>query len=662
MRLAAISLLNWKAYRRTRIDIPRPSEGKNVVVIEGNNGAGKTSLLEAVTFCLFGRFGLASVARAKGNDKPDQSYSGFLERALNSSARGKANRITVGLEFEDGESVIGIERTWHFSASGRHKADDEEIRLFDGPDMDIVMLPPPAEAEDFVRDFVARRLLSENLAGFFLLDGEHIERLAGHSVDSQIWGAIDAVLGAPALRTLASDLRAYARERRRQLPQHLTQKSEKIGEELHNAELEERVIGGKVERLLADLMPLRDKRDKIVKTIGSLHGDSYRNFKTLFEDRERLSRIRDEKRDELRRVFIGDVALALAGSSLRERAIERLNAEDRTARWETSSLVSKGRFNEFTAALSIRGDCSIPHEILRVAWDDVWSSRPADCVTEIRHTHLGDADRTAVREHLQLLSSVRAGTISELSKGIRSLDEQIAKCESDIGRQRGLDGESQKLANALTSVQAEIAEAEASHRSALQKHHEIVVQLTALRNEADVLLADGVNAAPVVARAALAERFADLADRVVDGALPANLDRIAETLTRSYREMAHKSVVESVRIEANKPVQLLDGNGEDIRSVDASAGESQVFALAVMSALSQMAADFPILMDTPLARLDPLHRRNVLNHFSSGTRQLILLTHPAELGPNEMEILQPKLAGVIRIGNVPSPALSEVQA
>lgn len=661
MHLTAISLLNWKAYRRARINIPRPTDGKNVVVVEGNNGAGKTSLLEAVTFCLFGRFGLALVARAKGNDKPDQSYNGFLERALNSSSRGQATRITVGLEFEDGENCIGIERTWHFSASGRHKADDEEIRLFDGPDMDLVVLPPLSEAEDFVRDFVARRLLSENLAGFFLLDGEHVERLAGHSVDSQIWSAIDAVLGAPALRTLASDLRAYARERRRQLPQHLTAKSEKIGEALHQAELEERSIGGKIEKLLADLMPLRNKRDQIVKTIGSLHGDSYRNFKTLFEERERFSRIRDEKRDELRRVFSGDVALALAGSTLRKRAIERLSAEDRTARWETSSQASRGRFNEFAAALNVHGESSIPHDVLRSAWDDVWSSRPSDCVTEIRHKHLGDADRQAVSEHLQLLSSVRAGTISELSKSIRSLDDQIAKCEGEIGRQRGLDDESQKLADALTSVQGEIAESEAAHRSALQKHTELTGRLTALRNEADVLLADGANAAPVVARAARAERFADLADRLVEGALPANLDRIAETLTRSYREMAHKSVVKQVRIEANKPVQLLDGNGEDIRDVDASAGESQVFALAVMSALSQMAGDFPIVMDTPLARLDPLHRRNVLNHFTGGTRQLILLTHPAELGPNEMEILQPKLAGVVRIGSVPSTPVSEVQ-
>lgn len=662
MRLTTISLFNWKAYRRAQIDIPRPSHGKNVVVVEGNNGAGKTSLLEAVTFCLFGRTGLTLVARASGKDKFDYSYNGFLERALNTSARGQSNRITVRLEFEDDDNSIGIERTWYFSASGRHKADDEEVRLFDGPDMDVVAIPLPSDSEDFVREFVARRLLSENLAGFFLLDGEHVERLAGHSVDAQIWSAIDAVLGTPTLKKLAADLRAYARERRRQLPQHLTEKSEKIGEELHRAEQEERATSETIEKLLAKLTPLRDKRDQIVKTIGSLHGDSYRNFKTLFEERERSSRVRDEKREELRRVLSGDVALALAGSPLRKRAIERISAEDRAARWETSSLTSKGRFNEFTAALAVHGESLIQYDLLRSAWDQVWSSRPSDCATKIRHKHLGDTDRQAVSEHLQFLSSVRAGTLSELSKDIRSLDEQIAKCEGEIGRQRGLDDESQNLADALTLVQAEIAESEASHRRAIQVHTELLGRLTALRDDADALLADGANAAPTVARAARAERFADLADRFIEGALPANLDRIADALTRAYRDMAHKTVVEKVCIEANKPVQLLDGNGEDIRNVDASAGESQVFALAVMSALSHMAGDFPMIMDTPLARLDPLHRRNVLNHFAGGKRQLILLTHPAELGANEMEILRPKLAGVVRIGSVPSSSTSEAQA
>ncbi|MDO3431925.1 AAA family ATPase [Rhizobium sp. CBN3] len=658
MRLIAVGLHNWKAYRRAQIRFPVSANGRNVVIVEGNNGAGKTSLLEAITLCLFGRHGLTLVARAGTGDRPDLSYTSFLERAVNASARGEATRMTVSLEFQDGEDLIGIERTWHFSASGRLRGDDEEVRLAEGPDLDLVTLPPRPEVDEFVRGFVARRLLADNLARFFLLDGEHIERLSGHSVDQQVWSAIESVLGAPVLRSLSADLRAYARERRRQLPQQLTEKTQKVENELRALEHQDIQASSRVEDLLARLVPLRKKRDDIVKRIGTLHGDSYRTFKALFEERERLTRMRDEKRDELRRLLSGDVALALAGPALRKRAIERLATEDRTARWETSSQASKSRFDDFISALQARLSDSIPVDQLRGAWYEVWSKRPADCAEDIRHKHLGDADRQAVSEHLQLLASVRADTIGKLSKDVTVLDEGISRCENDIGRQRGVDEESQGLADELTTIQGQIADLESRHRGELQASDELHRKLRAKREEADVLLADGASAAPLIARAVRAEQFAELADRLVDAALPANLEEVSQIITRSYREMAHKTVVENVKIVPGHPVQLLDANHEDIRRIDASAGESQIFALSVMSALAQMAGDFPIIMDTPLARLDPLHRRNVLNHFARGTRQLVLLTHPAELGQNEMDVLEPYLAGVLRIGgqNFPTAA------
>lgn len=657
MRLQGVTLRNWKGYRATRISLPDVQSGRNVVVLEGNNGAGKTSLLEALTCCLYGRAAMPLVARATAGARPDQSYDGFLERALYSGARGRPARMAVLLEFTDGEESISVERIWHFGAAGRHRSEDEEVRLGEGRDCLAVPLPEAAEVSDFVRGFVDDRLLPEHLAPFFLMDGEHLERMSGRTADQQVRQAVEAVLGAPVLRSLASDLRSYARERRRQLPQGSGRDGEQAVIDLAALEEEERTLAERLELSTNALEPLRRTRDTVVDRIGRLHGDSYRNFKQLFEERERLIRDRDAQRDELRRLLSGDLALALAGPILRQRVLDRLEHEDVAERWSSSAQASIGRFDDFMRMLGERKPrLKAERDLLESVWTETWSTRPDGVPTDLHHRHLGEAERRAVRLHLESLSAVRSDSIAELSRVVAQCDVQVLEIEQEIGRQRGLDGESQALADELNKAQTAVAAEEASHAGLLQNLAAARTRVLDARESLSKLLSADAAAAPLLAKADRAERYAELAERLVSEAMPANLDVLSDSITEAYVEMAHKSVVKRISLKPDGGVAMLDGLGGDLRAVDASAGESQVFALAVMSGLSRLAADFPIVMDTPLARLDPMHRANVLRHFANGTRQLVLLTHPAELGPDEMKVLGSHVAEVITIGAVSRPA------
>lgn len=658
MRLTAITLSNWKAYRRAQIKLP-PAEGhsefsRNVVIVQGYNGAGKTSLLEAISFCLFGRLGLSMVTRAAGRDRPDYNYDNFLERALNVANRGQSGRMSVLLEFaRDGEPVA-IERVWHFGASGRHRPDQEEVRLYRGDDHDLIAIPPAPDGQEFVRHFVDQTFIPLNLAEFFLLDGEHIERLSGRSVDEQLWGAIEAALGAPALRTLAADLRSYARDRRRRSPDNLDRRANGGSDALAGLEEEERRAAAAVDQLVGSLSPLRRVREAIVQKIGLLRGESYKTFKALFEEREAAARARDDKREDLRGLLSGDIAMALAGKALRGRVLDRIASEDQAEIWRNASAASHSRFDAFLEAVRRHGASeSVPEQILRSAWNELWTTAPDDPGDDQRFALLGESERRAVSAQFNRLGTVEAARLPDLARAIGEHDQTIAAVEREIARQRGVDEESQGLASELAEVQKQIARIEAQHGLEVERLTSCRSELGRIRAELDVLVRDDAGAGDDRTRADRAERYANLAEAVIEAALPASLDRIAQSVSTAYRAMAHKSLVQRVEVHAGEAVRLIGDDGLDVRRVDASAGESQILALAIMSGLADLAMDFPIIMDTPLARLDPVHRRRVLAHFASGSRQLILLTHPAELGPEDLALLEPRLAGQVRIGHVP---------
>lgn len=75
MWIERIELSNFKAYENQSFEFPKPAAGKNIVLIGGMNGHGKTTLLEALYLCLYGEDATHHLARA---GLRDNAYAKFL--------------------------------------------------------------------------------------------------------------------------------------------------------------------------------------------------------------------------------------------------------------------------------------------------------------------------------------------------------------------------------------------------------------------------------------------------------------------------------------------------------------------------------------------------------------------------------------------------------
>lgn len=652
MYLRSIRLKNWKAYQDVWLELPEATSARNVVIVEGANGAGKTSLLEAFILCLYGRDGLHLVARASQRDRLAISYDGFLERALSTSAGPSSRRMAVELVLQDDQRTISFERIWYYNLSGRHLGEEEEVRIDDSDNNGFLAVPPGPEREPFVRSFLADNLLPVNLAPFFIFDGEQVAAFAQKDLAAQVRSGVEMVHGVPELKALAADLRSYARDRRKGVPDAQALTIDALRRRIAELESEERRAVAAIDLDSTAIVPLRQHRDSVVRQIGALHADTYDNFKALFERRERLSRDRSAQQEEIRIALSLNLPFALGGANLRNDIKAQLLAEGALEQREIAKTISKEKFAPFLEALRGAGFAEFiaaRQDGLRTAWDAVWDDDPSQEERRALHGYLGDADRHLVERFLHQITEEAGSNIAPLVQEVARTDRQIENLEESIAQQKGVDEQSQHLANELQKLQADIASIEARLQGQVKHLDDVRGDLTTARGELQGLVSSSASNDAVLKASLDAEAYADVIETFIELTLPAKVSEFAGDLTDSYLRMAHKGVVDRIEIDQAGQVSLLSSNGQSLPTQDQSAGENHVFALALMAAIAKRNPMFPVIMDSPFGRLDGQHRMNVLRHFASLDMQYIILAHPDELSAENLRQIEGSLAGIVKV-------------
>jgi len=174
MKLHKIKLTNFRQFKGTQT-INLSSDGrKNVTVIYGENGRGKTGIFRALLFCLYGDLSL-SQDELSGEKKKKGLL--LINEVLLKDNMGSSVKASVSIEFGHKNKKYEITR----SISGLMKEGGEiiqdnliEVEL-QITDENGNSLPPEKDPEN-VR-FQIQEILNARLRDYFLFDGERIERL-----------------------------------------------------------------------------------------------------------------------------------------------------------------------------------------------------------------------------------------------------------------------------------------------------------------------------------------------------------------------------------------------------------------------------------------------------------------------------------------------------
>lgn len=653
MWIAKIELFNFKSYQHQTFEFPQPKGGKNIVLIGGMNGYGKTSVLEALYLGLYGKEAVEHLGRAGLKD--DVGYRRFLERALHGTAiRTGRESMWVKVQINQTKAEgFEVTRKWFFTRSGDWSGEDEVViyQVRDG-------IRGRAVLADKLSEMLDQKFIPVHIAPFFFFDGEEVKKLADQGRGHQIRSGIEGLLGVDLLRKLKKRLEEFQTNRSTGLAVMDEQKHRELFESLskHEAEFED---SDKKHRALLDavkaLQAQRTSTTNNMMQLGAGAGDVASVSDVVKQQADAETDLKATE-DALDDVVASKLPFHLVARELMEGLSGQVQQEIARESWESRKRSLEPEKAKFIGTFYKTKEPPLQPDLtpqqgaalqvrLNAAWESLFYPMPEGCADVVVHEYLG-AKRAAL---LQSMNGLRMGAQDvlglvakreSLQKKIRELISRYSKIE---GHDR--DGTLAKLNGELTSVNATLDQRQ-------KELGDLERQIIGLKGTIDQERALYVRehekfvlANPVKSMVGCAEKVCNLIEDLIPQLYALKVAQLAGAMTDVYKKLAHKRLVHRIEISETGDTRILSREGEEI-PFDKSAGENQVFATALLAGLAEISGlDAPLVVDTPLGRLDSTHRANILKYWiSNKKRQVILLSQDKEIDRETYAAMEPHVA------------------
>lgn len=636
MILRRVILENFGLYHgRVEIDLaPRVVRGRRrpVVLVGGRNGAGKTTLLEAVRLALHGRLALgARVAQAEY----ETYLRGRVHRRLGDTS--PAPSAAVGVDFAYAEDGVvreyRVRRAW--SVRGRSVVESLMLER----DGELVTGLPREEWQHFLRD-----LIPPGVAQLFFFDGEKIREIADSDQDPEhLARAVRGLLGLELVDRLRTDLGLYVA--RQQFGEHAALAARLEAAVRDGAVLDER-ISALVEEV-AQLAATRDSQERAAEQVrrrfvaegGELAARRARLIAEHDETERQIARLNGELRDEASNLLPFAIAPRLVGSA--REALLSASTPD-AGSWDALARALEDWRRE--GAPNAQADWSARHFADLGEW--IATRRTENGSGEGLGLGPEAADRRTVLGRLQAAEELVRPRVRRIGEELEVLVARLEEGGAMLLRADG--GESSVLLDELSRAEQQVGATEAQLRAREE-------DLRVLRHQRLTIERERLRALDQQAGLTTAEHRTDLATRAAraladyEGALLQHkLARLREEFLGCFRRLARKDdFVADVRIDPSTfRVDLLGPDGQTVSRSHLSAGEKQVYAVALLWALARTSGrPLPLIIDTPLARLDADHRAHIIERYLPvASHQVIVLSTDTEVDAELGARLAPSLS------------------
>lgn len=623
MLIKQLVLHNFRVFNGTHtIDLaprkrPHDLNPRPIVLFGGLNGAGKTSILSAIRIALYGRlaFGLAT---------QQQEYIEQLSALIHN-----------GAYYIEQPEEASVELTFTYNKGG-HEAEFTVTRAWKKGKRDRLSLQqdgqPLSELDyDQCQGFL-NELIPHGIADLFFFDGEKIAELAEDESGNILRTAVRRLLGLDLISKLRNDLMIFVK--RQQSSQLASSQQQQIAE----LEKQSKELACQTEALLESADFAKSRIEFLSKDITRYEGllnaqggafaqtkaQEKQKVETLLKDKEHLEKA-------LRQECDGSLPYALAPTIL-SRLLQQLADETQIKQAKSFEKELSQFLTQLRNDIAFRsaGTGKIAAEAITDNLKDYMATKPkGDLLFDISEREAG-----MLQQSIEI-DSKRAWQRFELYRTqLSEIEQQLEQAAANIARAPEDDQ--------LMDLFEKLRDLDRQREAQLQKYRSLLEDAKRTKQQ-QLDCVRQIQKAHDAARyqhsysSAFknAQETINLLDRYSDVLTQARVKTLSTNFELAYRKLARKEDLQlSAHINPQTfDVELIDENGSVINRKLLSAGEKQIYAIAILEALAKTSGrDLPVIIDTPLGRLDSQHRDKLINHyFPEASHQVVLLSTDTEV-------------------------------
>ncbi len=608
---------------------------KNVTLIFGANGFGKTGIFRAIMFGLYGDRFLKQDKLTK-----EQEREGLIlvnEKLLEENLNQKVT-ATVSIEFEDNSKNYILTR----NIIGQKT----ERQTFQEPgDVSLIVTensntkPPINDYEEI--STIISSIVNEKIRDFFLFDGEQMEELTKYSKESrnEVKKGIKALLQLDTIEIAQEALKKNVKDLNNQIEvnssgeleiisEKLTETDDKISnnekelEDLNNniqmADDDEKEIRQKIDENKEALEKQKD-RENIKKQLHNLESEINRVTQQLKEMLENSgSYVGLPVITELYTELDSLMEKGELPSGVREEFIEKLINECRCICG--TNLNENQHAKDFLLNYKNNKNDKVSDSSIKVY------RLTHELKTKIEHS------QKDVESALQLFNKHQEEN-NLLNKKLEDLDEDL----KGIKPIQDLTTRLEKIKNDRNSYRHRLGQLDIQLKKLKEEREE-------LKRKQEVLSAKNEKALKLIKQRDIVEKSVEELNKIYTEYSDELRDNLSKCATDIFKKIADPDSLKSLSnivISEDFQLEVLSTSGTKMLS-QISSGQRQIVSLAYICALLKVASnlEMPLLMDTPFGRLSGAPRDACLKELPEILTQWILLATDTEFQTDEASALR----------------------
>lgn len=672
MTIKEIELYNFRIYKGENI-IDLSSDGtKNIFVVSGRNGFGKTTFLMSMVWCLYGK-NMQEVDDLYKKEIVDQGgYSKYIVNSLNRLSRAEEDyNFHVAIKFTDVNipevpcKEIVVKRSYNAKTS----VSDEVEVLIDGHPSELAK---EVGQEIFIREFI----MPIEIAKFFFFDAEKIVSLAEVNTAEQrknLSRAYSEVLGIKKYEDMKKELESLQLKIRQESASAIEKG------QLKQLEAEVESCEFKIEENHKRIAELKEKRneknkdsrdiqEKLIKAGSVITVDELKKLQTQEED---LTRRQAELQNELKESY-DIIPFSIAGEKFLEvsRQLE-FEANHRASEFKNEN-VNDVTNKILTDLLNLPKPERLPidHQV-----HDFYAN--AFKVLIRRHFF---SDTQELPEDFKVIHEFSDSERNELQAIISNI--RLSFRDSF----RRINGDFNQTKNELNAIRRKIKDAESNQEdptiAEFRKNKEdldkeiirIEETIDSLNREIGEFINEKTQKGKQIETLSRKLKVSQ-GNQAMDSVIVRNIQNLKDFITKfkaKKKESLEKQILSGLNTLLHKKgfiqkvdveiigdehidIILLNSRGEKIAKESLSKGEQQMYATALLRGLVEESdIQFPVFIDSPMQKFDEQHAENIVKYFYPNISDQVVIFPliNKELTEREFNFLAVNIAQTYLIHNV----------